>query len=112
MSFIGGNEFKCFSSSIQQSCIRYGLNVTEACAPMARGLVRTHGVRLNTIQHVILHQVPNRRGIIDYLMELFTVDGTVWCEHFKGSGLGALMADFVLYDRKRDGIVEHLHLQH
>jgi hypothetical protein len=110
--FLGSNEFKCLSNAVQQSCIRHGLSVTETCGPLVRQIIREHRVKIERVRSVLLRQIPTRQGYVDYFLEVVTIDDVVWTKNFQGSGLRLPVADFLLYDRERDGVAQYLHLVH
>lgn len=106
------NDMHCFTNVVHQSCLRDGVSCAIGLLPIARSLVERNGVKLGNIDRVALHQQPDGRGLVEYTLHLCCRDGSCYGVDFQGSGLELGHASFMLYDRRRDGKLEHLRLQH
>lgn len=106
------NEQKCLSNAVLQSCLREQLLATWGIVPLVRRLVQNNALAVQQIVRVELHQCPEAQGIVHYTLSVFCIDGACFHDEFQGSGLNVLHTTFALYDRRRDGAVEHLHLLH
>lgn len=106
------NEMKCLSNAVLQSCIRQELLATWGILPLVRRLVQDNAVPVTRVVKVVMHQCPRERGLVQYTLHVQLEDGQCFHQQFQGSGFGAEHRDFTLYDRRRDGKVEHLHLVH
>lgn len=106
------NEQKCLSNAVLQACLREQLLATWGIVPLVRNLVQKHNVPVQKVERVTLHQHPDGQGIVQYRLHLCVGDDVCHEEQFQGSGLNAQHDTFVLYDRRRDGVVEYLHLMH
>lgn len=107
------NELRCLSNAVLQSCLRLEVSAGWGILPLVRKLVTDNAISLEKIMYVMLHQCPQPDGIVNYLLSVY-VEGVLNCFEmsFQGSGFNVPCADLFLYDRRRDGAVEYLHLQH
>ena len=110
-----GNEMKCLSNAVHQSCIKEGVAVTQGVLPLVRQLVTDHKIPLKRIRAVTLHQCPSEGGLMHFSLEVIEgYEGRMTAHEmqFQGSGANTRHRDFLLYEQRRDGVVEHLYLQH
>lgn len=106
------NEMQCLSNAVLQACLRQRLLATWGILPLVRKLVQDNAVPVALVERVELHQCPRERGLVLYELHLQLEDGQCFHQEFQGSGFAAEHRTFTLYDRRRDGKVEHLHLVH
>jgi len=112
MSSMFRNEMRCLSNAVLQSCIRQELLATWGILPLVRKLVQDNAVPVHRVVKVDMHQCPRERGLVQHVLHLMLDDGQCFHREFQGSGFNAEHRTFTLYDRRRDGKVEHLHLVH
>ena len=104
------NEQKCLSNAVLQACLREQLMATWGIIPLVRRMVQNNAVPVKTVKRVELHQCPQPKGFVQYELHIMLVDGRCYHEEFMGSGFNSEHTTYTLYDRRRDGAVEHLHL--
>lgn len=114
MSHMSGfftNEQRCLSNAIYQACLKNEISATHGVPPLVRRMVETHKIPFQDILGVELHQCPQLGGFVKYELTVHTRMAS-WSEPFQGSGFDLEHDTFTLYDRRRDGKVEYLYLQH
>jgi len=108
---MSNNEFNCLSNAVLQAGLRCAVPVAFALPVQVREIVGSGDVR--DVRSVTLHQCPQPKGtIVNYEIEVYLKDGTSKSSEFQASGRGLTHDTFVLYDRSRDGLMQHLHMLH
>jgi hypothetical protein len=108
---MSSNEFDCLTNALLQAGLRNGLPVAFAIPGHVRRLLGKCQIDVKDVRAVTIHQCPKRQGIIDYCLKVH-MRGLVQVETFQGSGLNHEHGTYMLYDRYRDGLMQHLHLMH
>jgi hypothetical protein len=106
------NEMKCLSNAVLQSCLRQNVMALWGVPPCVRHIVEQNCLNLRDIAQVTLHACPQEQGSVKYTVEVMTRDMKSCHETYELPDHGAAHATYVVYDRNRDGVVEHLHLVH
>lgn len=107
------NEMRCLTNAVFQACLRSEVVALREVPPFVRGLVEANDIVLGTIARVTLHACP-QEDHVEYTVEITTQTLRSWHDSFKRplTETPVLHMTHVLYDRNRDGKVEHLHLVH
>ena len=79
--------------------------------PLIRKLVGDSKVSVEDVMSVELHQCPAEQGLVEYEMSIIRDDGACYHSKFQGSGFDVEHKTVVLYNSRRDGVCEWLHLQ-
>lgn len=110
------NEMQCLSNTVLQAGIKQSLFdfslLQRGVLPLVRKVVTEHDITVGQVSRVELHQCPRERGCVQYTLHVRLEDGACYHQEFQSMGFPAIHRDYVLYDRRRDGKVEHLHLVH
>lgn len=110
------NEMQCLSNAVLQAGINQSLfdlpMLLRGVLPLVRKVVQDNAIPVGVVAKVEMHQCPRERGFVQYTLHVRLEDGQCFHQEFQGSGFGATHRSYVLYDRRRDGKVEHLHLVH
>jgi hypothetical protein len=106
------NQFDCLSNALLRAGLRCELLVAYAIPEHVRDLVAEADIEVSKVRAVTLQQTPRRKSnIVDYKLEVFVQGGFMTAE-FQATGRRIEQDTYVLYDRARDGLMKHLHLQH
>ena len=105
------NEMRCLSNAVYQACLRSEVMALHEVPPFVRALVAAHGLSLEAIARVTLHACP-QDDHIDYTVEVTTRDMRSYHDSFQQPLAAVEHMTHLLYDRNRDGRLEHLHLVH
>lgn len=105
------NEMRCLSNAVFQACLRNEVMALREVPPFVRALVEAHGIELVALARVTLHACP-QADYVDYTVEVTTRDLKSCHDSFQLPLSDVEHMTYVLYDRNRDGLVEHLHLVH
>lgn len=106
------NEMKCLSNAVLQSCLRQEVLALWGVPPCVRQIVKQNDINLRDIAQVTLHACPQEQGSVEYTIEVTTRDMKSWHETFVVQAVASPHMTYVVYDRNRDGVAEHLHLVH
>ena len=127
------NEFRCLTNIITQECVKHRVVATWGVLPLVRealGVGTKEEAKPEHVRQVMLHQCPQGDGNVQYVVEITEADEhevTTHVRHLAGEDGStqkhprswlksknppAQHDDFCLYDQRRDGEVEYLHLKH
>lgn len=112
MTSMFANEMRCLSNAVTQSCMRARLLASQSVPPLVRSMVEEHKIEVQKIALVALHQCPHEDDHVEYDIHLRLTDGRCFHKEFQGAGRDVAHDTYVLYDRRRDGECQHLHLVH
>jgi len=123
------NEMRCLTNIITQECVKNGVVSPWGVLPAIREALSDS--KPEHVRQVKLHQCPQEDGFVDYVVEIIEADEqeiTTHVRHFQGSdgsyrprhprswikpkAPNVIHGDICLYDQRRDGVVEYLHLKH
>ena len=108
---MSNNEFNCLSNALLQAGLRCALPVAFVVPHRVRELVE--GIDVRNVRAVTIHQCPCQKGpVVNYEIEVHLKDGTCKASEFQAEGSDLDHDTYVLYDRNRDGLMNHLHLLH
>lgn len=106
------NEMRCLSNAVLQACLRQDVAALWGIPPCVRSIVEQNGINLRDIAHVTVHACPQEQGSVEYTVEVTTKNMKSCHETFVLVDPSAAHMTYVVYDQRRDGIAQHLHLVH
>jgi len=123
------NEMRCLTNIITQECVKNGGVSPWGVLPAIREALSD--AKPENVRQVKLHQCPQGNGSVDYVIEIIEADETEITTHvchlqgpddtqlprhprswLKPKASKVPHGDICLYDQRRDGVVEYLHLKH
>ena len=107
------NAFNCLSNALLQAGLKMNLPVLHEVPARVRELLLTEGSDVSDVLAVVLRQSPmmNMRDTA-YRIDVYMKKGLPRVDNFTQKGWSDNADTFVMYDRSRDGKMQHLHLTH
>jgi hypothetical protein len=111
MTFVFANEMRCLSNAVLQACLREHLQASLSIPSLVRRIVTDNKIAVGKVAIVTIHQCP-QDDHVEYNLHVCVVGGQCANVDFHGASCEAAHETYVLYDRRRDGECQHLHLVH